>query len=390
MYKHRHVISAIILTFVLTSIFYLTYGSNIVNFVGALGGDNFSKLQRAQNLVEKHYIDSFDSKAMEEAALKSYINKLGDKYSSYISKEEFEDYKTMISGDYKGIGVEVFIDDNGLITIQTIYENSPAAKCGLLVNDKLIKAEGVDISYENYNEAINIIKGIDDTDDIVKVTVLRDSETFEKDITREEISIKYVTEKMYDDIAYIHLTSFEGHSAEQFNTAIENVKKMDAKGLVIDLRNNPGGTLEMVLEICDKIMSDGVILTIKSKHKTEDVFYADDDESLTLPICVLVNSNTASAAEVLTGALKDHGLATVVGTKTFGKGVVQSIFFLGDNSALKLTTSKYYTPSGVCVNEIGITPDKVVELDEKYKNSSIANIPQEDDAQLKKALEILK
>ena len=390
MYKHRNVISAVILTFVVTSIFYLTVGSNVLNFIGSLSGNSFSKINRAQNLIEKYYINDYDEQVMQDAALESYVASLGDKYADYISEEEFEDYQTMVSGDYSGIGVEVFIDDNGLITIQTVYENSPAEKNGLMTNDKLIKANGIDISADNYDEAIKTIKGVNDESDTVKLTVMRNNETFEKDITRESISIKYITEKMIDNVAYIRIASFEGHSAEQFKTAVDNAISNKAKGLVIDLRNNPGGTLDMVLEICDRIMSDGVILTIKSKTEKEQSFKADNDESLDLPICILVNQNTASAAEVMTGALKDHNIATVIGTKTFGKGVVQSIYFLGYNSALKFTTYKYYTPSGVCVNDIGITPDQIIELPEEFKNKSVASIPANKDTQLIKALEILK
>lgn len=390
MYKHRNVISAVILTFVLTSLFYLTVGSNVLNFIGSLSGDSFSKLKRTEKLIDKYYIDKYDKKQMEDAALESYVASLGDKYADYISSDEFEDYKTMISGDYKGIGVEIYIDDDNLITVQTVYENSPASKGGIMVNDRLIKANETDISYENYTEALNIIKGVTDSEnDTVKLTIKRGDEIIEKDIVREVIEINYVTEKTFDDIYYIRLSSFEGKSAQQFETAITNAENKKAKGVIIDLRNNPGGTLESVLEICDRVLDKGVILTIKSKSGNEDVYNATDDKKFDIPICILVNGNTASAAEVFTAALKDHGKATVVGTKTFGKGIVQNIFILGDNSALKFTASKYYTPNDVCIHKIGITPDKVVHLSDEYKNMTIETIPFEHDAQLNEALNIL-
>ena len=295
----------------------------------------------------------------------------------------------MVTGDYEGIGVEVYIDDDNLITVDSVYENSPAAKSGIMVGDKLINADGVDISYDNYSEALKIIKGVKSKSDTVKIIVQRNGEKIEINVKREKISLNYVKSEKIDDLYYIALSSFEGKSAAQFEKALGESKKSGSKGLIIDLRNNPGGTLETVLDIADDILDKGVILTIKSKNGSEKVYKADDEKSFNIPICILVNSNTASAAEVLTAALSDNKKATVVGTKTYGKGVVQSIFMLGDNSALKITASKYYTPNNICINKIGITPDIVVEQNDEYKNSPVSSIPHEDDTQLKKAIEVL-
>lgn len=389
MYKHRNVISAIILTFFLTSLFYLTAGSNVLSFIGSFTGDSFSKMKRVERLIDKYYIDDYDKDKMQDAALESYVASLGDKYSDYISKEEFDSYQTMVTGDYEGIGVEVYIDDDNLITVDSVYENSPAAKSGIMVGDKLINADGVDISYDNYSEALKIIKGVKSKSDTVKIIVQRNGEKIEINVKREKISLNYVKSEKIDDLYYIALSSFEGKSAAQFQKALDETKKSGSKGLIIDLRNNPGGTLETVLDIADDILDKGVILTIKSKNGSEKVYKADDEKSFNIPICILVNSNTASAAEVLTAALSDNKKATVVGTKTYGKGVVQSIFMLGDNSALKITASKYYTPNNICINKIGITPDIVVEQNDEYKNSPVSSIPHEDDTQLKKAIEVL-
>lgn len=389
MYKHRNVISAIILTFFLTSLFYLTAGSNVLSFIGSFTGDSFSKMKRVERLIDKYYIDDYDKDKMQDAALESYVASLGDKYSDYISKEEFDSYQTMVTGDYEGIGVEVYIDNDNLITVDSVYENSPAAKSGIMVGDKLINADGVDISYDNYSEALKIIKGVKSKSDTVKIIVQRNGEKIEINVKREKISLNYVKSEKIDDLYYIALSSFEGKSAAQFQKALDETKKSGSKGLIIDLRNNPGGTLETVLDIADDILDKGVILTIKSKNGSEKVYKADDEKSFNIPICILVNSNTASAAEVLTAALSDNKKATVVGTKTYGKGVVQSIFMLGDSSALKITASKYYTPNNICINKIGITPDIVVEQNDEYKNSPVSSIPHEDDTQLKKAIEVL-
>jgi len=390
MYKYRHVISAVILTFILTTAFWLCIGSDIISYIGAANGNFPSKLNHIQNIIEKFYINDYNSANLETNALEGYVKGLGDPYAEYISPEEIDEYMSSTTGNYKGIGVEVYIDEDDLITVSRVNENSPAFEVEIKPGDKIIKADEVFVSVKNYDEALNIIKGVDDTDDNVKITIKRGEEEIEKDIIRRFVQTDYVTEEMIDGIYYISLSSFEGDSADQFNNAITNAEKEKAKGIIIDLRGNPGGILENVVAISDRILKEGKILTIKDKAKNEDVYKAKDKIECTIPICVLVNGASASASEVLAASLKDNGKATLVGTKTYGKGVVQTIFQVDDSSLIKLTTAKYYTPSGVCIDKIGITPDKVVEIDEKYSKSGPSLIPREVDTQLKEALNILK
>ena len=390
MYKYRHVISASILTFVLTSVFWIFNGSNFLGFTGISNETLNSKLSYIQKIVEDVYINKYDEKALETSTIDGYIKGLSDPYAEYISPEKMEEFMTSTTGNYKGIGVEVYIDDDDLITVSRVNENSPAFEADIKAGDKIIKAEDTLLSVKNYDEAIEIIKGVNDTDDNVLIVINRNGTEIEKNIVRRYVNTDYVTEEMIDGIYYITLSSFEGESAKQFNDAVTNAENQNAKGIIIDLRANPGGLLGNVVDISDRILKEGKILTIKYKSKNEDVYKAKDKLECNLPICVLVNGSSASASEVLAAALKENGKATLVGTKTYGKGVVQSIFPIDETSMIKLTTAKYYTPNNVCIDKIGITPDKVVEIDEKYAKSGPALIPREVDTQLIEALNILK
>jgi carboxyl-terminal processing protease len=388
MYKYRHIISTFILTFVLTCVLCFTFGGHFINYINAFKGNLSSKLSVAQKIVDENYINTYDEQKLTDSTLNGYITGLGDKYAQYISPSQMEEFLSITTGNYKGIGITVITDNAGLITVTDISENSPAKKGGILPGDIIIKAEDTPVNAANYNEALNIIKGIDDKDDNVKITVMRQNKEIEINLVRETIESTYVKEKVIDNIYYISLSSFEGKSSEQFDKAISNAESSGCKGIIIDLRNNPGGTLENVLSISDRILDEGTILTIKSKSK-EDVYKAKDDKKCDMPICVLVNNNSASAAEVLTAALKDNKKATVVGDTTYGKGVVQTFFMLDADSLIKMTTAKYYTPNGICIDGIGIVPDIEVKLDEKYNSAIISIIEKENDKQLTEALKVL-
>ncbi len=388
MYKYRHIISTFILTFVLTCVLCFTFGGHFINFINAFNGNLNSKISVAQKIVDDNYISTYDEQKLTDSTLNGYIKGLGDKYAQYISPSQMEEFLSITTGNYKGIGVTVITDAAGLITVTDVSENSPAKKGGILPGDIIIKAEDTLVNASNYDEALNIIKGVDDDDDNVKITIMRQNKEIEINLVRETIESTYVKEKVIDNIYYISLSSFEGKSSEQFDRAISNAENSGCKGIIIDLRNNPGGTLDNVLSISDRILDEGTILTIKSKSK-EDVYKAKDNKKCDLPICILVNNHSASAAEVLTAALKDNKRATVVGTTTYGKGVVQSLFTLDSNSLIKITTAKYYTPGGICIDGIGVTPDIQVELDEKYNSALISTIEKENDKQLMEAIKVL-
>lgn len=389
--KKRHIVITAVVTFYVTALLFLIVGVRIYTGGFFSGSDLGKKLRKIEMLLESNYIFNYDEEKLEEAALEGYLKACGDVYTEYISKAEYPTYKASSEGKYKGIGVVVSLDGD-LVKVISVTPEGPASKAGIISGDILKEVNGVAVKAESYEEAISIIRGEDERgeDDKLSITILRQGRDISLDIVREEVETITVEKKLLDgNIGYIRISSFEGTTPEQFEKALENLNVNNLKGLIFDMRNNPGGTLESVLMVTDRVLNEGIILTIKDKAGNEDVFEAEDDKCIELPICVLTNSNTASAAEVFSAALKENGAATLVGETTFGKGIVQSIFDLGEQTAVKLTTAEYYTPKGVSIHKIGIKPDFEVKLDESYRNKLITDIPYSDDLQLHKAMEII-
>lgn len=387
--KKRHIIITAVATFYLTALLCTIVGLRFIlpNYVGS-NGDFVSKFQKIAQLTEENFIFEYDSEISQEAALEGYLGALNDPYSEYISKAEYYMYSNMKDGEYKGIGVVVRLEDDKVI-IETVNEGSPAQRAGVCAGDILKSVNGLEVNAATYNDALSIIRGIDKRgeNDNLAFVLLRGDKEISLNIVRETITEVKVISKIIDSVGYIQITSFEGKAAQQFRSEVDSLIKKNVKGFVFDLRNNPGGSLDCVLDITDRVLDKGKkIITIKSKSGDEDVYKSEDDDKIDLPICVLINSNSASASEVFASALKDHGVAEIVGTKSFGKGIVQSIYELGDQTAVKLTTATYYTPNGVCIHGVGITPDKVIELDEEYRTKSVSSIPYDKDTQLKYAI----
>ena len=382
-----------IITVILTSAFYMTpAGKNIYSVINTLSGDmTFSdKMDRMSRLVDKYYINDYDEEKMEDAALSAYAAEIDDPYTGYINSDNYAAMMESMGGDYEGIGVEVYIED-GLITVMTVFENSPAKKAGILKGDKIIAVEGEKADESNYQESINTIKGVGapEGDKDVVITIKRGEETKDLTLVREAVSVDTVFSKVIaPSIGYIRLTDFGEKTYADFAVQYTQLKAQNITGLIIDLRNNPGGMLTTVVNIANAILPEGNILTIKDKQGNETP-YDSDASCIDLPICVLINENSASASEVLSGAIRDHKRGTLVGTKSFGKGVVQSLMEFGDGSAFKLTTAKYYTPSGECIDGLGITPDIEVKLSEDLMYKSIADLTLEEDEQLRTALQVL-
>ncbi|MBQ8526697.1 MAG: S41 family peptidase [Clostridia bacterium] len=390
--KKSIVITAIVTVF-LTSAFYMTpVGENIYLIIKTLSGDmSFSaKMDRMSQLVDKYYINEYDSKKMEDAALSAYAAEINDPYTMYINKDNYTAMLESMGGDYVGIGVEVYINDD-FITIMSVFENSPAKKAGILKGDKIIAVEGEKADSSNYQESINKIKGIDapEGDNDIIITILRGEETIDFTLIREAVSVDTVFSKVIaPSIGYIRLTDFGEKTYADFAVQYTQLKNQNITGLIIDLRNNPGGMLTTVVNIADAILPSGNILTIKDKQGNETP-YDSGESSIDLPLCVLINENSASASEVLAGAVRDLKKGTLIGTKSYGKGVVQSLMEFGDGSAFKLTTAKYYTPSGECIDGHGITPDIEVTLPEELLNKSIDELTLEEDEQLRTAVQVL-
>lgn len=353
------------------------------------------KAEAIYKLMKDRYIDDIDVDKMYEGIYIGMSSLPTDRYSYYMSSEDAEDYNLRTDGNYVGIGIE--IQGNAQtkdIEIKKVYNPSPAYDIGIKRGDLLRAAAGVSVSTDNYDEIVDLIRGPENT--TVDVTVYRPSEDKEYNFTcyRKNVDINTVFSRMLDDeTGYIQITAFEKVTSDQFKTAILNLEASGMKKLVIDLRNNPGGLLTTVTDIADMLIPKGMFTYTEDKYGKKDYIYVDDDY-LDIPLSVLVNGSSASASELMSGAIKDTGVGTIVGENTFGKGIVQTTFPLRDGSILKLTTSRYYTPSGVCIDGIGIKPDIEIAAEEGFEmpdlNDENAVIDINADIQLKKALEVLK
>lgn len=378
-----------VLTFVASTVLYFALGSNIVYFLSNnQTADGIAKLNRIDRLVDKYFYGDIDKKEMQNWAYAGYLAGLDDPYTEYISPDEYDSFTETSTGNYTGIGVEV--TKNGEETvISDIFEGTPAEKAGLLPNDIIKKIDGKDMVGKPLSEISSTIKEY--AGKTFAISIERDGKMTDVNVVPGEIETVQVSGKMLDGgISYIRISMFEGHCTEQLKTALDNAKNSGAKGIIFDVRNNPGGALDIITNCVDQILDEGIILTVRDKNGKEEVYKAKDKEKIDLPIVILTNAQTASAAEVFTSSLHDNGKAYTVGTKTYGKGVVQTVFDLGDRSIAKITTAKYFTPKNVCIDKIGLEPDKKVELDGKYKNMSVKYIPDGEDTQLITAVEVMK
>lgn len=378
-----------VLTFIASTVLYFALGSNIVYFLSNnQTADGIAKLNRIDRLVDKYFYGDIDKKEMQNWAYAGYLAGLDDPYTEYISPDEYDSFTETSTGNYTGIGVEV--TKNGEETvISDIFEGTPAEKAGLLPNDIIKKIDGKDMVGKPLSEISSTIKEY--AGKTFAISIERDGKMTDVNVVPGEIETVQVSGKMLDGgISYIRISMFEGHCTEQLKTALDNAKNSGAKGIIFDVRNNPGGALDIITNCVDQILDEGIILTVRDKNGKEEVYKAKDKEKIDLPIVILTNAQTASAAEVFTSSLHDNGKAYTVGTKTYGKGVVQTVFDLGDRSIAKITTAKYFTPKNVCIDKIGLEPDKKVELDEKYKKMSVKYIPDGEDAQLITAVEVMK
>ena len=395
MKKRSCIIVSVLVTFALTSIFFLSpWGTFISSAIQTVKGTNnfISKKNQIDFLMEKYYINDYDISEMEDTALYAYALASGDPYTSYIGKEEYKSLLETLEGDYKGIGVEVYLND-GFITVISAFDDSPAAKAGILPGDVIIKVDGIEANSENYQESINRIKGFyaEKDDTALTLTVKRGGQELDISLTREEIKAQTVKSHTIDNTktGYIRISNFAENTVNEFEANLNTLLNENVTSLIIDLRDNPGGILESVVGVADILLPEGDIVTIKNKAG-DSIPYKSDKHETDLPICVLINSNSASASEVLAGALRDYKKATLIGTKTFGKGVVQTIIDFGDETAFKYTNARYYTPAGECIDQIGIKPDIEVTLSESAQKKLVSTLTFDEDLQLAEALKQLQ
>lgn len=350
---------------------------------GTSAGSVEEKLDVIDNLIEEYYLyeDEIDGDALVEGLYSGYTEALGDPYTEYYDEEETQALFESTSGEFSGIGVTMSQGTDGTITVTNIYEDSPADKAGMQVDDILLEVDGRDIQGEDLNTVVSYVKGERGTE--VTLTVLRDGDEVDLAAVRDTIEVQTVEYRMLDgQLGDISVSEFDDVTYDQFKTALDDLEAQDMQGLIIDLRNNPGGNVDTVTDMLKLLLPEGPIISIKDKNGNTEEMTCDGENEFTKPLAVLVNGYSASASEIFSGAVQDYGTGTIVGTTTYGKGVVQQLISLGDGTCLKVTIAEYYTPSGRSINGTGVTPDVEVEYEYDEKNP-------EADNQLDKAVEVL-
>lgn len=348
------------------------------------------KEEEIYNTIDDYYLNGIDNDKMKDGIYKGMVDSLGDPYTVYYNSEEYKQFTSSSSGTYSGIGVAVSQNvTTGAITIVKTFKKGSGEKEGMKPGDVIYKVEGKKIEGLELSKVVSMIKGEEGT--FVKVTVLRDGKEIEFNLERKKLEVDTVNYRMEErsgkKIGYISVSEFDEVTASQFKNAISELSKEGMEGLVIDLRDNPGGLLDVTCEMLDRMIKKGLLVYTVDKNGKRVDEDATDSDSFDKPVAILVNGNSASASEVFSGAMKDYKAATLVGTRTFGKGIVQSIVPFGDGTAMKVTVSKYYTPNGVNIHGTGIEPDVVVELSKDATKNG--KYDRKYDNQLDKALDVV-
>lgn len=348
-----------------------------------------AKIDEIERYIDALFYFDTDKDCQEEAIYDGIMEGLDDPYSVYYTEEEYTELMQEDSGEYCGIGAVVTQDANMTVSVVRPINDSPAQEAGLMAGDIIVEVDGTQIVDQELTLVVKMIRGEEGTTAHLKVYREGEPDYLEFDIVRRKLVNESVTAEMLDNnIGYIQVMQFYENTDEEFADEFTQLMENGATGMIIDLRDNPGGLLDSVINMCDFIMEDETIVSVKDKDdKLVKEYRATDGNSVDIPMVVLVNGNSASASEIFTGAMKDTGKATIVGTTTFGKGIVQSIIQLSDGSAIKLTVAKYFTPAGNDIHQIGIVPDYVVELENGRMTA--VNIDREEDLQLQKAEELL-
>lgn len=347
-----------------------------------------SKMTELQAYIDKFFLDDIDQEKVQDSICKGMVDGLGDTYAAYYNEEEYKDMKEKTSGNYCGIGAYVSQSaTDGAITIVQPIKDSPADKVGLKSGDIISEVDGKSVEGMDLTAVVSKMKGKAGTK--VELTVLRDDHQKKFTITREEIHSQTVAYEMLDGkIGYIQVSSFEEVTKQQFRDALDDLEKQGEKSLVIDLRNNGGGLLSTAVDMLDRLLPEGIVVYTKDKDGKKEVYRSTDKESFDKPIAILVNENSASASEVFSGAMQDYNKAVLVGTTTFGKGIVQTVFDLPDGTAIKLTTAKYYTPKGRNIHGTGLEPDITEALTDQTRRQKKSGVLI--DNQMQRAIDYLK
>lgn len=377
MNKILKTIIAVLLIAIISSISTL----GLIYYALGFNEQGFSNLMRfitAYRFIETKYVNDTDDVKLIDGAIDGMVKSLNDPHSNYLSPKMYKTLMEQTEGSFAGIGVVMGMDNEQKIHIVGIMENSPGQKAGLQEGDEILAVDGVPVTQMAFDEVAAHVRGQAGTD--VVLTIMRDNTNQDITITRDNIKLKTVGHKMLDNnIGYIQIVSFSEDTANEFNEAYNDLKNQGMKALVLDLRNNPGGLLTTCVEIAKKLVPKGEIVSIVDKQGNKET-YSSSLEAPEYPLVVLINKNSASASEILSGAIQDTKAGTIIGNTSYGKGSVQTILPMFEDDAVKLTIAKYYTPSGRSIDGTGITPNIEINLDENATS----------DTQLDKALEVLK
>lgn len=345
------------------------------------------KVNLLSDVIDQYYYKDITDEEKMEGIYKGLMSSTNDKYTDYYSPKEFKDLMVTMEGDYGGIGATLSQDKvTKEVSVVEVYEGSPAARAGLERGDIVISVDGHLGTDESLDDFVQRIRGEEGTS--IEMVYKRGDQEKTIEITREEVIVPSVSHRMLDDkIGYIRISSFVNGTQKDFEDALADLQSQGMQGIVFDMRDNGGGMVDSVVAILDDILPAGtVVYTMDKSGKRED-YTSDDAKKIDIPVTVLVNENTASAAEIFTGAIRDFNYGTIIGTNTFGKGIVQSTVPLSDGSAVKITVATYYTPSGECIHEKGIKPD--IELEFSYADENPTEYDELKDNQVQKAMEVL-
>ena len=347
-------------------------------------GVRIKKLLALKEQIGLEYYQDVDNTTLIDGAIKGMFDSLGDPYSTYFTAEEFSKYMEMATGVYEGIGVVVTEDEQGVTYVIAPQKGTPAEAAGIKTGDKIIKVDGEDVTTIGSDAVVAKVKGPADT--TVNITIARGEEIIEMSLVRKTIEARTVESRVIGDKGYIQISEFTDKTADDFETQLGELLAQNITGLVIDLRSNPGGGVQEAVEIADRILGETMVVYTVDKNGNKTEYTSDGTEQLNLPMVALVDGGSASSAEILAGALQDTGAAQLIGTKTFGKGIVQEIISLTDGGGFKVTNSEYFTPNGNNIHEKGLEPNIVIEATDFMKNNVFTD---EEDVQLQKALQVL-
>lgn len=361
----------------------LTKAGKISFYTEAVDAETAQKAAEIQNIIEEEFLYGEDVKKedLRNMSLKGYVAGLGDPYSVYYDKDETKELFESTEGRYAGIGALMAQDQaTKEISIEEVYKDSPAEKAGMKAGDILLTIDGRNVTEMELSDVADLVKGEEGTS--VSISVKRDGESIEMEVVRKIVETPTVEAEIKENqIGYLKISEFDTVTYDQFKTEMEELENDGIKGLIVDLRDNPGGNLDTVCEILDEFLPEGTIVYTEDKDGNRvETKESDEEHQFTKPLAVLVNEKSASASEVFTGAIQDYGTGTIVGTQTYGKGIVQTLYSLSDGSCLKITTAQYFTPNGRNIHGTGITPDIVLEKTDDGQT----------DNQLEKAMEIVQ